>query len=95
MKLQSVRLSNFQCFGPSPTELNLEKLTFFIGPNGAGKTAAMQALCRLFAFDPTLKRIQKGDFHVPNDESEKPNERNLWIEADFLFPDRMHHHHRL
>jgi putative ATP-dependent endonuclease of OLD family len=87
MKLQTIRLSNFQCFGPEPTEIGLDKLTFLIGPNGAGKTATMQALCRLFAFDPTLKRIQKADFHVPNDEEDAPDERTLWIEADFLFPE--------
>ena len=87
MKLQTIRLSNFQCFGPEPTEIGLDDLTFLIGPNGAGKTAAMQALCRLFAFDPILKRIQKADFHVPHDEEDAPGERNLWIEADFLFPE--------
>lgn len=87
MKLQCIRLSNFQCFGPEPTELNLEALTFLIGPNGSGKTAAMQALCRLFAFDPVLRRIKKSDFHVSNDEEETPDERILWIEADFLFPE--------
>lgn len=87
MKLQCIRLSNYQCFGPEPTELSLEALAFLIGPNGSGKTAAMQALCRLFAFDPALRRIKKSDFHVPHDEVEVPDERNLWIEADFLFPE--------
>lgn len=87
MKLQCIRLSNFQCFGPEPTELCLEALTFLIGPNGSGKTAAMQALCRLFAFDPALRRIKKSDFHVPHNEEETPDERNLWVEADFLFPE--------
>ena len=56
MRLQCIRLSNFQCFGPEPIELSLEALTFLIGPNGSGKTAAMQAPCRLFAFDPALRR---------------------------------------
>jgi predicted ATP-dependent endonuclease of OLD family len=87
MKLQCIRLSNFQCFGPEPTELSFEALAFLIGPNGSGKTAAMQALCRLFAFDPALRRIKKSDFHVPHDEEETPDERNLWVEADFLFPE--------
>jgi len=87
MKLQCIRLSNYQCFGPEPTELSLEALAFLIGPNGSGKTAAMQALCRLFAFDPALRRIKKSDFHVLHDEVEVPDERNLWIEADFLFPE--------
>ncbi|MDI5834268.1 ATP-dependent nuclease [Shewanella xiamenensis] len=87
MKLHSIRISNFQSFGAEPTELALEDITYLIGPNGSGKTAALQALCRLFAFDPSLRRIQRSDFHVPHDEQEAPEERQLWIEADFVFPE--------
>lgn len=86
MKLETIRLSGFQSFGLEPTELGLEDITYLIGPNGSGKTAALQALCRLFAFDPTLRRLQRSDFHVPFDEVEVPSERQLWIEADFYFP---------
>ncbi|MFT7373076.1 MAG: putative ATP-dependent endonuclease of OLD family [Oleiphilaceae bacterium] len=87
MKLQSIRLSNFQSFGDVPTELTLENITYLIGPNGSGKTAALQALCRMFSFAPSLKRIQKSDFHVPHDENDEQIERKLWIEADFSFPE--------
>lgn len=87
MKLQTIRLSNFQSFGEAPTEVALEDITYLIGPNGSGKTAALQALCRLFAFDPSLRRILRSDFHVPFNEKEPPAERQLWIEADFLFPE--------
>jgi putative ATP-dependent endonuclease of OLD family len=87
MKLQSIRLSNFQSFGDIPTELTLENITYLIGPNGSGKTAALQALCRMFSFDPSLKRIQKSDFHVPHDENDEQIERKLWIETDFSFPE--------
>lgn len=87
MKLKTIRLSNFQSFGEEPTELTLEDVTYLIGPNGAGKTAALQALCRLFAFDPSLRRIQRSDFHVPIDEEDAPEDRQLWIEADFVFPE--------
>jgi predicted ATP-dependent endonuclease of OLD family len=87
MKLKTIRLSNFQSFGLKPTELSLEDITYLIGPNGSGKTAALQAVCRLFAFDPSLRRIQRSDFHVPFDEETAPAERQLWIEADFLFPE--------
>src|SRR5690606_30913392 len=87
MKLQTLRLSSFQSFGPEPTDVGLEAITYLIGPNGSGKTAALQALCRLFAFDPSQRRIQRSDFHVPFDEKETPAERQLWIEADFLFPE--------
>jgi len=87
MKLQTLRLSNFQSFCSEPTELRLDEITYLIGPNGSGKTAALQALCRLFAFDPSLRRILRSDFHVPFDEERAPEERQLWIEADFLFPE--------
>ena len=87
MKLQTIRLSNFQSFGAAPTEIQLEEITYLIGPNGSGKTAALQALCRLFAFDPSLRRVLRSDFHVPSNEAEPPAERQLWIEADFLFPE--------
>lgn len=87
MKLNTIRLSGFQSFGQEPTELSLEDITYLIGPNGSGKTAVLQALCRLFAFDPTLRRVHRSDFHVPFDEEEAPPERQLWVEADFLFPE--------
>jgi len=87
MKLSVLRPSNFQSFGAEPIELSLEDVTYLIGPNGSGKTAALQALCRLFAFDPALRRIQRNDFHVPFDEKDAPSDRLLWIEADFLFPE--------
>lgn len=87
MKLQTIRLSNFQSFGEAPTEFALEEITYLIGPNGSGKTAALQALCRFFAFDPSLRRILRSDFHVPFNEEVPPAERQLWIEADFLFPE--------
>ncbi|MER1939342.1 AAA family ATPase [Castellaniella sp. FW104-16D08] len=87
MKLQMIRLSNFQSFGAAPTEVPLEEITYLIGPNGSGKTAALQALCRLFAFDPSLRQILRSDFHVLFDEEAPPAERQLWIEADFLFPE--------
>lgn len=86
MKLQTVRLSNFQSFGER-TELQLDKITYLIGPNGSGKTAVLQALCRLFAFDPALRRIKRSDFHIPHDEKEIPEQRKLVIEADFTFPE--------
>lgn len=86
MKLQTVRLSNFQSFGER-IELQLDEITYLIGPNGSGKTAVLQALCRLFAFDPALRRIKRSDFHIPHDEQKIPEQRKLVIEADFTFPE--------
>lgn len=89
MKLVRLRLSNFRSFGADYTELELDDLTFLLGPNGAGKTAVLQALARLFSFDPAQRKVKKSDFHVPYDENpdEAPVERELWIEADFEFPE--------
>ena len=85
MILNAIRLLNFQSFGSEKTELTLDEITYLIGPNGSGKTAVLQALCRLFAFDSSLRRIKRSDFHVPHDEQEIPEQRILQIEADFLF----------
>lgn len=82
-----MRLSNFQSFGNETTELKLDEITYLIGPNGSGKTAVLQALCRLFAFDPVLRRIKRSDFHIPPNEQEIPEQRKLTIEADFTFPE--------
>lgn len=89
MKLLRLRLANFRSFGPDPTVVELANMTFLLGPNGAGKTAILQALARMFSLDPTQRRIRRSDFHVPADEAaeDAPNERELWIEADFAFPE--------
>lgn len=78
---------NFHSYGPNPTTVELDDTTYLIGPNGAGKTATLLALSRLFSVNPALKRMQKFDFHVPYDETETPDERQLWIEAEFTFPE--------
>src|ERR1700687_1474169 len=89
LKLRTVRISNFHSFGGGPTEITFKDLTFLIGPNGAGKTAVLLALCRLFSFNPPLRRIQKSDFHsdVLAGEAAPDEPRSLWIEADFEFPE--------
>lgn len=87
MKLQFVRICGFQSFGVEPVTVDLSELTFLIGPNGSGKTATLQALCRLFSFDPNQRRLRKSDFFVPHDETQAPDQRELWIEAEFTFPE--------
>ncbi|WP_308989634.1 AAA family ATPase [Roseibacillus persicicus] len=43
MKLEAIRISNFQCFGPTMTEITFEdSTTMVLGPNGSGKTAIPQ-----------------------------------------------------
>ncbi|MGH6713349.1 MAG: AAA family ATPase [Bradyrhizobium sp.] len=89
MKLVRLRLSNFRSFGAGNADLDLEYLTFLLGPNGAGKTAVLQALARMFSLDPAQRKVKKSDFHVPHDEKpeQAPGGRELWIEADFEFPE--------
>lgn len=85
MKLSSLRVNNFQSFGPREEMISFEDVTYLLGPNGSGKTASLQALCRMFAFEPNLRRIRRSDFHVPASEKEPPEQRELWLEADFSF----------
>lgn len=89
MKLVRLRLFNFRSFGPEPTVVELTDMTFLLGPNGAGKTAVLQALARMFGLDPAQRRIKRSDFHVPANEApeDAPEQRALWIEADFEFPE--------
>ncbi len=87
MKLYSLRISNFQSFGPHPTPITFEDITYLLGPNGAGKTAVLQALCRLFAFEPGLRRVRHSDFHVPVGLSNAEGGTTLWLEAEFSFPE--------
>lgn len=88
MKLTTLRLSNFQCFGPDVTNIDLDPLTFLIGANGTGKTAILIALVRLFGFDRSLRTIRRSDFHAPVGPAvDVPTSHKLWIEAHFDFPE--------
>lgn len=89
MKLAHLRICNFRCFGNVATEIGLDDTTFILGPNGTGKTAILQALARMFSLDPALRKIRHSDFHIATDEAPDaaPEERRLWIEADFDFPE--------
>ena len=89
MKLANLRICSFRCFGSVAADIVLDDTTFILGPNGTGKTAVLQALARMFSLDPALQKIKTSDFHIPADEAPDaaPEERRLWIEADFEFPE--------
>lgn len=87
LQLTRMRLSGFRSVGPEPVEVSYERLTFLLGPNGTGKTAFLQALARMFSFEPSMRRVVAGDFHVPLGETPGTGtSRTLWLEADFVFP---------
>ena len=69
MQLTTLRICNFQSFGPQPSEIGLGDLTYLVGPNGAGKTAILQGLCRMFG-DAALRRVQRSDFHVASGDAQ-------------------------
>lgn len=88
LNLAWLKIKNFQSVGEDPVTITLEdETTYLIGPNGSGKTVVLQTLCRLFGFNPAMRRIQPSDFHVPFKEIEPPSKRELWIEAEFVFPE--------
>ncbi|MEZ0112333.1 putative ATP-dependent endonuclease of OLD family [Catenulispora sp. EB89] len=90
MKITTLRLSNFQSFGPKPTAIDLDELTYVLGPNGSGKTAVLQALSRVFSPLEAQRKIRLEDFHVPVDQSAgnlEAWEPTLWLEVDVEFPE--------
>lgn len=88
MQLTRMRVSGFRSVGAAPVEITFAGLTFLLGPNGTGKTAFLQALTRMFGFEPALRRILPGDFHVPLGETPGTGTaRKLWLEAEFAFPE--------
>ncbi|NDU75962.1 AAA family ATPase [Actinomadura sp. DSM 109109] len=90
MKITTLRVSNFQSFGPEPTAIDLNDLTYVLGPNGAGKTAVLQALSRLFSPLAAQRKVLPEDFHVPVDQSAveaQAGEPVLWLEVDLEFPE--------
>jgi len=90
MKITTLRVSNFQSFGPGPTAITLDNLTYVLGPNGSGKTAVLEALSRLFSPLAAQRRIRLEDFHVRADQSVgevQGGEPILWLEVDVEFPE--------
>lgn len=89
MFIERLSLTNFRCFGPVATSVDLTSgLTTFVGVNGAGKTALMQVLQRLFGVTSDQRRLRRQDFHVPSTELAAPLQRNLILEAIIAFPER-------
>ena len=100
MKITTLRLSNFQSFGPAPTAIDLTDLTYVLGPNGSGKTTVLEALSRLFSPLEAQRKIRAQDFHVgidqPADEPVDPVDPlpaeqltvpTLWVEVDIECPE--------
>lgn len=88
MKIETIFVRNFRCFGPEWMEVGLQQeVTAFVGGNGSGKTSLFQALSRLFGVTRTDRTVTKKDFHIAHDEEELPDGRTLEIECLLCFPE--------
>jgi putative ATP-dependent endonuclease of the OLD family len=88
MKIESISLENFRCFGPGRTKIDFESgITAFVGGNGSGKTAVFQAVSRLFGVTTGQRTVRRRDFHLPPNQQELQSGASLSIEAVFSFPE--------
>lgn len=88
MKIEKIILKNFRCFGPEPTEIDLETgVTALVGGNGAGKTALLLALARLFGVTSGQRSVRLRDFHLLPGQHELPDESTLYLECILGFPE--------
>ncbi|WP_315753999.1 MULTISPECIES: ATP-dependent nuclease [unclassified Bradyrhizobium] len=88
MKIESVLIKNFRCFGPDARRIALEQsVTVFVGNNGSGKTAAFQALSRLFGVTTGQRLVRRQDFHIGADQQELPSGTTLSVECVLAFPE--------
>jgi hypothetical protein len=99
MRIATMIINGFRCFGPIPVEITFtERLNCFIGANSVGKTTALEAFKKMFG---TYQEQQffKEDFHVPlAGDPALPGPKTLFIEVIIYFdrdkeaiPDFFHH----
>lgn len=88
MKIETVTIKNFRCFGPRGITLELESsVTAFVGGNGSGKTAAFKALSRVFGITSAQRAVRRQDFHLAADQQELQSGATLLIDVVFAFPE--------
>lgn len=88
MKIRLLRIKGFQSFGPEPTTIDLDDITYVLGPNGSGKTSVLEALSRMFSPLHAQRQVRADDFHVPLDHDENDDEQpTLWIEVEAELPE--------
>jgi len=89
MRIESVRISGFRCFGPVPVVLAMaDDITAVVGPNAAGKTALLQALAKVFGVSRAQRKVQRSDFHLGVDDDPDDREtKRLFIDVLLAFPE--------
>ncbi len=87
MKIDSITVMGFQCFGDPTTVKLSSSITALIGANGTGKTAFLEALLRLFG-SRDQRNVRNTDFFVPPGGTlQKDGTKCLTIEAHLVFPE--------
>lgn len=91
MRIESLTICNFRCFGPTQQRIFLDDLNAFVGANGSGKTAILQALCRMFGTTQGERTLSPDDFHLDGsrnrDDFNPGEELSLSIDVLLRFPD--------
>lgn len=89
MRIDSVTLSGFRCFGPDPITVPISpEITAVVGPNAAGKTALLHALSKLFGVSRTQRTVQRSDFHLgAGDDPDDREPKDLFIDVLIGLPE--------
>lgn len=89
MRLETVTLSGFRCFGPKPITADFAPgITAVVGPNAAGKTALLHGLSKLFGVTRAQRTVQRSDFHVaPDADPDDRTPKTLFIEVLVVLPE--------
>lgn len=89
MRIESVTLSGFRCFGPDPISVLISsEITAVVGPNAAGKTALLHALSKLFGVTRTQRTVQRADFHLgAGDDPNNRDPKDLYIDVLIGLPE--------
>ena len=89
MKIRSITIRNFRCFGETPVTVGLsDDITALVGANGSGKTAILLALTRMFGPTQGLRTIRHSDFHKsPDISSDERPDAEMSIEVELTFPE--------
>jgi len=89
VRIETVTLSGFRCFGPDPIEVPISpEITAVVGPNAAGKTALLHALSKLFGVSRAQRTVLRSDFHLaPDDDPDSRGPKELFIDVLIALPE--------
>ncbi|HHX6879221.1 ATP-dependent nuclease [Metapseudomonas otitidis] len=89
MRIESITLSSFRCFGPDPTTVPISsEITAVVGPNAAGKTALLHALSKMFGVSREQRTVMRSDFHLgAEDDPDDREAKDLFIDVLIGLPE--------